>query len=70
MALDIRRWTRNSCGVVQDRDVNAARNIRDYRPGAPGCLTVEANGKTGAVPALAGEAATRLPDPDYVDNLR
>lgn len=27
--LDIRSWSCTECGVVQDRDVNAARNIRD-----------------------------------------
>ena len=77
MPSDVRRCDRRSCGMIYDRDVNAALNIRDFRPGAPGRLTVEASGsclqahgKAGAASALASEAVTHLPDPDYVDNRR
>ena len=70
LPLDVRRWTCESCGAVLDRDANAARNIRDFRPGATGRLPVEVKGKTGTVSALTVEAGTHLSSSDYFDNLR
>ena len=32
LALEVRRWRCSACGTLQDRDANAARNIRDYGP--------------------------------------
>ena len=32
LALDVRRWRCSSCGLIHDRDGNAALNIRDYGP--------------------------------------
>lgn len=61
LGLDVRRWACQDCGVVQDRDVNAAINIRDFRPGATGRLPVEVEGKTGTAPALTVEAGTTPP---------
>ena len=58
LSLDVRQWICESCGAVLDRDANAARNIRDFRPGATGRLPVEVKGKTGTVSALTVEAGT------------
>lgn len=32
LALDVRRWRCSGCGLIHDRDGNAALNIRDYGP--------------------------------------
>ncbi|MCY4365737.1 MAG: zinc ribbon domain-containing protein [Chloroflexi bacterium] len=32
LGLEDRRWLCPGCGMAHDRDVNAARNIRDYGP--------------------------------------
>ena len=61
LPLDVRQWICESCGAVLDRDANAARNIRDFRPGATGRLPVEVKGKTGTVSALTVEAGTHEP---------
>ena len=32
LGLEVRRWRCSACGTLQDRDANAALNIRDYGP--------------------------------------
>ncbi len=32
LGLEVRRWRCHGCGTLQDRDVDAARSIRDYGP--------------------------------------
>ena len=70
LPLDVRQWACQACGVIHDRDANAARNIRDFRPGATGRLPVEVKDKTGTSSALTVEAGTHLSASDYVDSLR
>ena len=41
LGLSERVWHCPGCGQRNDRDANAALNIRDYRPGASGLLPVE-----------------------------
>ena len=53
----VRRWRCFACGTLQDRDDNAALNIRDW-PGATRPLPVDASGKTFSVKAPAVEAGT------------
>ena len=57
LALEVRRWCCSACGTLQDRDANAALNIRDW-PGATRPLPVDASGKTFSVKAPAVEAGT------------
>ena len=54
---EVRRWRCSACGTLQDRDDNAALNIRDW-PGATRSLPVDASGKTFSVKAPAVEAGT------------
>ena len=59
LPLDVRRWDCPGCGDENDRDGNAALNLRDYEtPEAIRCLPVDAYRKTGNVPAVADEAGT------------
>jgi putative transposase len=55
--LHVREWTCTACGIVHDRDVNAARNIaalgRREAPNARGGSV-----RPGYVPAAAGEAGS------------
>ena len=63
MPLSVRAWECESCGVKHDRDINAARNIRQQ-----GILKLKAEGlsvsacgglrKTGVFPAAACEAGS------------
>ena len=57
LGLEVRRWWCSVCGALQDRDANAALNIRDW-PGATRPLPVDASGKTFSVKAPAVEAGT------------
>ena len=57
LGLEVRRWRCPACGILQDRDANAALNIRDW-PGATRPLPVDASGKTFSVKAPALEAGT------------
>jgi len=55
--LKVRRWTCTACGVVHDRDLNAAKNVlaleRRQRLNARG-----GNVRPGPAPAVAGETGT------------
>ena len=51
LGLEDQRWGCPGCGMAHDRDVNAARNIRDYGPQATRSLPVDA----GVRPAPAGD---------------
>jgi IS605 OrfB family transposase len=55
--LTVRSWTCPNCGVVHDRDINAARNIM-----AAGLAVAACGGhvRPGAIPAVAVEAGTTL----------
>ena len=57
LGLEVRRWRCFRCGTLQDREANAALNIRDW-PGATRPLPVDASGKTFSVKAPAVEAGT------------
>jgi putative transposase len=64
MSLKVREWTCDNCGVLHDRDTNAAKMVKHY-----GILELRAGGvhvpvcgglrKTGDMPAVAVEAESR-----------